>query len=139
MSFAVSIIQSFRCCVQRMELNWFHCSFVFIPPSLSFNFTLHSISTRWMGVKWRKRVAPFNSFRLFASLSLRLNSFHSRSSFVSLLSFQSFTHYIGCITSFIHLTQLLHYIASTSLSFISPSLLGLIQISLLQFIYITFS
>ena len=39
-----------------IEMDWFR--WPFIPPSLSFNFTLHSISTRWMGVKWRKRVAP---------------------------------------------------------------------------------
>ena len=87
-----------------IEMDWFNSLIPFIPPSLSFNFTLHSISTRWMGVKWRKRMAPF--IRLLNRCPLAV--FHSlqflhslASSCVSLL--RHYIHLRSLLASFIHL------------------------------------
>ena len=73
----------------RIELKWIDFVGPFIPPSLSFNFTLHSISTRWMGVKWRKRVAPLLrrsiqlSFTECNEIELRLQPPHRSFNFVA--------------------------------------------------------
>ena len=105
-----------------MEWNWFS-SLLLISPSLSFNFTLHSISTRWMSVKWRKRVAPFTfaSFSHFALAAFLAVRFMSRSHYISLIA-PSFIRLLHSLNQLIH-----------SLTLISPSF-ALIVHSFITFI-----